>query len=341
MDIENHFSKEILAKWQANLASERETNRLNNLHISEAVQISNALLTNRIYKNKEIIKIEDVHFTDNFFGDGTDVQRTEISEDEKRIIEVTFSSKRRLSNILFNIYYPNATESEYYHFTKLSTLKHILKGELKLNPLVTNANFDEFKTFYIDHDILGYFQNHDYDGKLMKETLMRETYAFCMASKVGLKDENERALWGSFADGGGGVRIEFGVKSNHPDFRKIFYKEAHLDLEDLIINRLNRVIRNLYKRQLFISGISKIGAFYLPGDYKIENEVRFVVKKHTDQYGFHYDDSKGYIILPFDNLYATFTIKKIKMGPRCSEEDKKLVDSLLKQYNYSLDILEV
>jgi hypothetical protein len=341
MDIEKHFGEDMISKWKRIIASEQKANRLNRYHLVEAVQLVNEIITESKYGKKETLSVSDMTFTDNFFSDEQEVvDRKEITEDEMVAIEVTSSSKRKLSNILFNIYYPPATDSTYYHYTKISALKNILQGQIKLNPLVSNNNYNEFEDFYRDHNILGYFQNNDPDGSLLRDTLMEETYAFCMASSSGLNEENEKSLWGSFADGGHGVRITFKLKSNHPDFRKIFYRDEKLDLSGLLINRLNKVLNDRYQCQLFISGVSKIGAFYLPGDYKIENEVRFVVKKHTDQYKFHYDDSKGYLMLPLENAYGSFYIKKIKIGHKCTEEQRDSIVGMLEQNNYPKEILE-
>lgn len=340
-DLAEYFGKDQIAKWKSNIESERRTNFLNNRHLDEAVQIVNAIIKNSLYSNKDSITLSDVKFTDNFLSDREDIERKEVTEEDKRTIEITFSIKRTLSNILFNIYFPKPKDLIYYHYTKISALRNILRGELRLKSLVSNENYDEFKTFYIEHDILGYFENRDYEGTLMKDALMKETYAFCMASKVGLGQENEKSLWNSFADNGRGVRIEFEVKSDHSDFRTIFYRDQNFDVDvrDLVINRLNSVLKNLYKRQLFVSGISKIGAFYLPGQYKIENEVRFVVKKHTDEYQFDFDDSKGYITLPFKSNFGTFTIKAIKIGLECNTDQRAEIEEMIALSNLSSDII--
>jgi len=318
------------------------TEFLNRNYLQEVVAIVNTIITNPIYNNSQTINSTDVEFTDYTFGAKKIVtERAETTDTNgDTLVEVQFGSNYRISQILFDIYYPKANEDSYFHYTKISALRHIIKGQLKLKPLISNENYDEFRTFYEDHNILGYFHNKDYDGTLMKDALMKEIYAFCLALKTGLSKESEDSLWRSFADNGNGVRIEFEVKTQHPDFRKIFYKDKKLDTRDLVINRIQFITKNLYEREFYIPGISKIGAFYLPGMYKIENEVRFVLKKHTDEYDFKYADDRGYLILPFKNDYAEFKIKKIKFGENCNTETKQELRQLIKDNGYSEEIIE-
>jgi len=137
-----------------------------------------------------------------------------------------------------------------------------------------------------------------------------------------------------------GVRIEFEIDTNHCDFRKIYYKDSNFNPNNLLINELNLAIENNYNRKLFISGISKIGMFYLPGSYKIENEVRFAIKQHTDDYEFNFSDDLDYILLPFKSDYATFKINKIKIGENCTEEQIQEIKLLILENGYSENIIE-
>src|SRR5690606_38506544 len=132
MDIEKFFGEDMISKWKRIIASEQKANRLNRDHLVEAVQGVNEIITESRYGNKDTLSVNDVTFTDNFFSDEQEVvDRKEITENEMVVIEVTSSSKRKLSNILFNIYYPLAADSAYYHYTKISALKNILQGQLK------------------------------------------------------------------------------------------------------------------------------------------------------------------------------------------------------------------
>jgi hypothetical protein len=343
--ILQNMTSEDIQKIKKSIRLNRETENLNRASLSDAVDLVNSIITQNEYNNSSTITIDDVEFTDNFFKDKSIPKRSVIETadaDGKNITQINldFFQTAKLSNILFDIYYPKPTEKLFYHYTKISALSHILKGNLKLNSLIRNENYEEFQTFYSDHNILGYFENVDEDGNNMKDVLMKEIYTFCMASKDNLNIENENSLWKSFGDNKNGVRIEFEVETNHSDFRKIYYKDRNFTVENLLIKKLNINIENRFNRNLFIRGVSKIGMFYLPGSYKIENEVRFAIKKHTDDYKFDFSDNADYILLPFNSEYAKFKINKIKIGENCTKEQIQEIKSLLKKNNYSENIIE-
>lgn len=335
------MDEDAIKKIKESIDLSRRTDFLNRAYLKESVSIVNQIITHPLFNNNQTINESDVEFTDYTYGARKIPSRQEtIEENGDRLIDLSFNSDRKLSQILFDIYYPKATEESYYHYTTLSAFRNIVTGKLRLKQLITNENYSEFRTFYEDHNILGYFHNRDYDGTIMKDALMKEIYTFCMASKEGLTQKNEDSLWSSFADNGRGIRLEFEINTEHPDFRRIFYKEKTFDKRDLVINRLQAFVKNLYERELYVPGISKIGAFYLPGLYKIENEVRFVIKKHTDEYDFEFDDERGYLILPFQSKYAEFKLKKVKIGDECSEEARNQIKQLIIENDYSEDIIE-
>jgi hypothetical protein len=284
-----------------------------------------------------------LEFTDYTFGDRAFTKRTESKDENDNIsVELSFSYKRKLANILFDIYFPKPLDKEYYHYTKISALRQILKGEIILRPLLSNENYHEFVNFYNDHKYLGYFNNRDYNGALMKDSLMKEIYAFCLTTKNGLEEENEKTLWSSFADNGHGVRIEFEINSKHPDFKKIFYLNKNINKQDLPINKIKNSLWTLYEREFYIPGISKFGAFYLPGMLEVENEVRFVIKRHTDEYEFNVEDlSNGFIKIPFKSIYGEFVVKKIKIGSECSESEKQQIMQIVDENGYTKEIIEM
>lgn len=123
-----------------------ETAILNRDRLSEAVSVINSIFQD--YNIMDRIAADDIEFTYHFL---TNKHYVEKNEEETVIVK----KYRRLTQIIFNYYYPKALGSRFYHYTKLSALNGILKSELKLKPHITNANFDEFKTFYKDHNLIG------------------------------------------------------------------------------------------------------------------------------------------------------------------------------------------
>jgi hypothetical protein len=295
-----------------------ETRHLNQSKISEAVAWLNGVLAEPTYNISERLTGNDIQFTNEFL---TNRIYGEMINHE----EILLKKYRLLSHVIFDCYYPPHDGKVFYHYTKLSTLKNILRGELKLRPLLSNANYDEFKTFYRDHDLTGYAVNTDDTGKIMEQVLMEQCFAICFASPDGLTQEKDRTLWTSFADNGAGLRLEFKIDSNHVDFRKLFYKEDNFEKDKLLLNKLNKECLKRYNRMFTIAGLSKMGAFYLPGMYHIENETRFLFKKHTDDYAFDFDDTKGYIMLPFKSKFANIELSKIRIGKNCPVEQVKAI----------------
>lgn len=309
-----------------------ETALLNRDCLTEALAFINDVFSEPAYNIADRVTLDDIEFTYHFLTNKHYVEKN----DEETIVVKKY---RRLTQIIFDFYYPKAIGSKFYHYTKLSALDGILKSELKLKPLITNENFDEFKTFYRDHNLIGYTINTDESGKLMEQVLMEQCFAICFASPVELTTEKDKNLWQSFADNGGGIRIEFDIKSNHPDFRQIFYKKKNFDKSKLLLNRLNKDTQEKFDRIFTVAGLSKIGAFYLPGFYDIENEVRFLIKKFTDDYEFHFDDSNGFILLPFQSDYADISITKIRVGKSCSMDAVKRILTVNGYDNF--DLLEI
>ena len=306
---------------KTNVGLFQETDRLNN-NLQEAVDLINESLKEA--GSTDSICKDDIKFTNARLTNSYYFVDDEVDEDMHHMRMTS-----NLSNAVFDAYYPKPEGELFIHYTNLSALKGILKDMLKIKSLITNYNDEEFKAFYTDHGIDGYALTKDDRDIALEEKLMRESYAMCFASPHGLTYKNEDALWRSFADNGGGIKIEFRIISNHPDFRKIFYKPKGMSNEDLLFNLISRKVKARYNRDFSVAGISKIGAFYLPGGYLIENEVRFLIKKHTDEYGFHLEERNGYIMLPFVSEYGTFTINKITPGYTCS------MDSLIAIINES------
>jgi hypothetical protein len=301
-----------------------ETALLNRNRLNEAVKLINDTFSETDYQIMDGVRNEDIEFTYYFLTNKNYAERTKEGT-------LVVKKHRRLSQLIFDFYYLKADGTKFYHYTKISALTGILKKELKLKPLITNQNFDEFKTFYKDHDLIGYTVNTDESGKLMEQVLMEQCFAICFASPHGLTNEKDKTLWYSFADNTNGVRIEWNIETNHTDFRKIFYRKDNFDKNKLLLNRLNKDTQSTFNRIFTVAGLSKIGAFYLPGFYNIENEVRFLMKQFTDDYEFTFDVGKGYIMLPFESEFGKFSISKIRIR---NKDNVDTVSNLLSENGF-------
>ncbi|WP_299818087.1 hypothetical protein [uncultured Pontibacter sp.] len=235
----------------------------------------------------------------------------------------------KLSEIIFDYYYPRPQISEFYHFTKLDSAIKILTSEkFRLYNLIKNYDFDEFRTFYNDHNIDGYRKSYAPNGDLYEKHIMKQTYSLSLAKKSTLNNLQEDSMWEVFADCSKGVKLEFEVQSQHIDFRDIYYKYTSTPNHTLLLKALESHFMSKYNRQFALSKISKIGGFYLPSSYDIENETRFLIKEHTDDYDFNFTVHQeagdvAFIELPFISKYGSFRIKAIHLGQNCDKQKAK------------------
>ncbi|WP_128544078.1 hypothetical protein [Larkinella soli] len=294
-----------------------ETDQLNENIIDAVNLINQELLKQGI---RSTINKDDIEFSPEFLW-----EKTYFSWDPK-LKRNLILRKRNLSNIIFNHYYPSPSNTTFYHFTSLKNFESIVKNkELWLFNLLKRFNQGEFRYFYKDHGLTGYKINSDIDGVIMEESLMSKAFYISFARSSSIKIDEEEDLWTSFGESGHGVRIEFDIVPKISDFRNIFYKDDKTPIKDLLINKLSKKIKKKFKRNFMISGISKIGGFYLHSDLKIENETRLLIKEYSDEYEFNFTKFPSigkvkYIKLRFDSDYAEIKINSVQPGIYCNED---------------------
>lgn len=304
-----------------------ETDKLN-ASISDAAKTINAIFQSFDIQDK--IEQSDIEFSNSFLWNKPYlVWDKEL--DSKLILR-----KPRLSEIIFNYYYPKPTKTTFYHFTTYSNFVSIIKNqELWLFNLMKRFQEGEFKLFYKDHGLNGYETNTDDNGVIMEKSLMKQTFytSFAKSAKIPLEDEEN--LWYSFGEGGLGVRLEFEIDSKYTDFRNVFYKEDGKSEGDLLINKLVSEVQSKHNRIFTLSGLSKIGGFYLQGDFDTEHETRLLIKESTDDYKFDFikHSSNGdikYIKLKlYDNPFVDIKIKSVQPGFHINDNR---VNKVLAQY---------
>ena len=306
-DIPDHLLEQI--KKQVAIDAETETF---NKKLPEVIEEIHDIFRN--YGISRKLTTYDVEFRPQTFGNKF-VMNNDISTKEG-----IFEYNPLLSEIIFDHYYPRPNATEFYHFTKLESAIKILSSQsFRLYNLIKNYYSDEFYTFYTDHNLEGYKTNYAPDGDLYETHIMKRTFSLSLAKKSNLTPTQESYLWQVFSDEAEGVRLEFEVKSYHTDFRDIYYKAPKTSNISLLLNVLDNHFKKIYNRQFALSKISKIGGFYLPNIYDIENESRFLIKQFTDDYDFNFtiheeEDGVAFIELPFLNKYGEFKLKNIHLG---------------------------
>lgn len=161
---------------------------------------------------------------------------------------------------------------------------------------------------------------------------MKDIYYISLARSKELTSDNEYDLETSFCNGRG-ARLEFAINSHIPDFRNVYYYEG----EKSLYEELLEFIKNKYNKLFVINGLSKLGAFYLQGDFSTEHETRLIIKKDTDDYLFdfvpvQYNGDIQCIKLNMyeNNNYANFHLKSVK----AIHVQHDLVNNLLETYPF-------
>ena len=171
---------------------------------------------------------------------------------------------QKISNIIFNHYYPEPTNKTFYHFTSLDNFKSILSNkEIWLFSLTKRFDDEEFRLFYVDHQMQGY-QEIENGNKKMEDSIMEDTFYTSFSRANELSDEE--SLWNSFGEKGLGVRIEFDVKPKICDFRNVYY-ETENDSK-LLLQKINSSLHRQNKNmQRNLSHIETANWFSPKGDY--------------------------------------------------------------------------
>lgn len=291
--------------------------QLNNTRHDELVDFVNAILSD--HGINSTINKEQIRFYPDYVGN--------ISDPIK---------DKALSTIIFNHCFPPPSLKTYFHFTSFSALKSILtQGRIRLSNLIKRYEDGEFYEFYDKHGLDGYQKGGNVWGmEINTESIMRETF-YLSLSGSGIGDEK----WREFANNGEGVRLEFEISTEHPDFRQVFYPTRGVDYLPLMKDLFEK-IRERFGYLFNFTYSSKIGSFYLRGKYSSEDEYRFLIKSTTSEYGAYdlisciTDPSKGeaFIEIPLVSRFGEFKIVSVQPGYNFDNDDHSELESLIRRY---------
>ncbi len=200
-----------------------------------------------------------------------------VLPDSNTVVEWT-SSRGSLSNGLIDHFFPAEQSGiEVAHFTSLAKFKgKIESGELRLRPLLNRIDEQEFIHFARHFGLQGCF---DQEGEEpYYKTLMRNLF---YASFTDPKPVNEDYMWQVFGDQRNGVKIIFQISpiGYRSEIRRVRYKTKEDAFSSLIASIMRR-INSECGRNFVMRGTSRIGAFYLPLGFGLEQEaeIRLLVK---------------------------------------------------------------
>lgn len=290
-----------------------EINRLNREKLDEVVELINTIFKNNGLSEK--INNQQIRFED----------YSNLSSNPEGLIGIDNIQldDKKFSEIIFDAIYPQLPKELYVHYTKFNTAESILSTKiLRLYNLKKNFSAKEFILFYNEHKFTAY--TDDYLGNLMSNL-----FAFCFTSV----SNKHSKLWEHFGDAHKGVKLTFEVCSKISDFRQVDYSEK---AKIKLINDLFIEVKNKFGYQLNFSKISQIGAFYIKGDFRGEEEFRLLLNKRTDSYLtdslvlLKDDEGFDYIELRFISEFAELKLKKVTKGSKCSSELFSKIEEILK-----------
>ena len=289
----------------------------NETELQELVDFVNSIFAK--YEITDRITTQHIRFNAEFIGN---------------IIKV---DDKKLSQIIFDKYFPKPNRLSYYHYTSFEASKSIIENKkLRLSNLNKRFNDGEFSTFYDEHGMDGYKKGGVTLGvDFSEKAIMSKIYFISLTgSGYNLGDNN---LWRDFGDDGNGVRLEFKVTPKTLDFREIFYSTPKVQNSLPMLKELFAEVKAKYGLPLNFTFASKIGSYYIKGNFQNENEFRFIIKTTADDYNawnvpsvtVNVEKAIEYIEIEFQNNYADFELLTVQPGYNCSDTDIIEIESLI------------
>ena len=186
----------------------------------------------------------------------------------------------------------------------------------------------EFTTFAREHKLAGYLRcgQHGYLRPYYRQ-LAKDLF-YCSLTRPGIG--NEHKMFRVFADEGRGVRLRFRLTPAAAELRPIRYQQRS---RPTLLRELNETLVQRGSVPFIPWTLSKIGVFYLPLGYAIEDESRLLIKRYAELQGTNMDASQSdgryeYWPLPINaaNGWCQIELLQVTPGPMC---DRSLVNQIL------------
>lgn len=209
-----------------------------------------------------------------------------------------------LSNAIVNYIWDSIKTEEVFHYTTKTKAESILNsGFFRLYGLSKRFEEGEIIAFCNSNNALGYLEKDNKGSPLYKSLLMDKMY-YASFSKTNLNPKEANYLKNEFSSYQG-VRLKLRVTAKRQDFRKIVYgsdKDQPLPL----LNEISTLVEKEYQRAFILKGISRLCAFYLSSDFKLEAEYRMLFKHYPGQSICIKEDGEyKYIELPLNKENTT------------------------------------
>lgn len=182
----------------------------------------------------------------------------------------------KISGAIINAIWPSINYAKVFHYTSFAGGESILKsGVLRLTNIEKRYSESEIQAFCETHQLTGYLHLQEDDEPIYRSLIMRNTF-YSSFTTTELSPEDEEYFWQNFASSDG-FRLTFEVFADNCNFRKMYYEKV--DGEPIkLLSDVTTLIRERFKREFCLAGISRLCAFYLPGSkYGQERSIGYCI----------------------------------------------------------------
>jgi hypothetical protein len=265
-----------------------------------------------------------------------EIERWEIQLHDKYLNEIT-GNHAKISNLIYDHLFPKlATPIELWHYTTPQAFESIIgSAELRLFWLKKWIEKDcgEIETFAKKEGFDGYLD----DSKGMAEfKKLSENLFYASFTPISTSATDEAYMWDVFGGHGQGARIKFEITltqgDHRGDLRGIQYEQPGKTL----LGEINEALANSNEPAFLAWSSSRVGAFYLPDDLGIENEIRLLVKHFDgaspDQRAFSGADRYWPVPIGRPNPVAKLEMTGIELGQKA--DHSKLRDVVTRSQSF-------
>lgn len=204
-----------------------------------------------------------------------------ISSDDLIITDgsVTDSSKEKLSELIISSIWPSIRSATVYHYTRKECAESIINsGVFRLSNIEKRYDEGEIVAFCEAHKLNEYLDK-DADGNPNYRKWLMPNIFYGSFTDTAISAEEEEYFWRVFA-GSEGARLKIQIEATNTNLRHIYYAEKTGQPIPLL-EEIRQCVKEHTGLEFTLRGISRLCAFYLPGeDYAHEKELRALHKTY-------------------------------------------------------------